>query len=429
MKLVATLVTLVAAFSLPLASQAQPAAWPDGMQHLRHAPSESRVPALLPPDVAVAPVEPSLPRELAHFSGIWRGWACRARVCDVQIAVELLSATGATLVYSGANAFQPPVVQRLKAGYAHGELSARLDNGSRLVVRLRAPSRIDSEMEFSLWRTNGQLASVGVLSRSAAPLLRSETRIPTPWTDGGRPLTLQAVVYQPLTPGPWPTLVFNHGSTGNGDRPEWFTQTWTAPEIASHMVARGWQVVMPQRRGRGTSDGLYDEGFEADRSRYACTPALSLPGMESALSDLDAVMAWLASRPDVDTKRVVIGGVSRGGILSAVYAGTRPASVAGVINFVGGWVGERCWNSNTINGGSFVRAARYAQPMLWIYGDRDPFYSLRHSRANHQAFQTAGGQGELLELDPVPGQNGHTLHPYPQLWQDALDRYLQTVAP
>ena len=49
MKLVATLVTLVAAFSLPLASQAQPAAWPDGMQHLRHAPSESRVPALLPP--------------------------------------------------------------------------------------------------------------------------------------------------------------------------------------------------------------------------------------------------------------------------------------------------------------------------------------------------------------------------------------------
>ena len=111
---------------------------------------------------------------------------------------------------------------------------------------------------------------------------------------------------------------------------------------------------------------------------------------------------------------------------SAVYGAD---AVAGVINFVGGWVGERCWHSNTINGGSFGRAARFNGPMLWIYGDRDPFYSLRHSRAHHQAFLAAGGQAELLELDPVPGQNGHTLHPYPTLWQDALDRYLGTVAP
>ncbi len=41
-------------------------------------------------------------------------------------------------------------------------------------------------------------------------------------------------------------------------------------------------VAFPQRRGRGQSDGLYDEGFKPDRSSYSCQEDLTLGGAERA---------------------------------------------------------------------------------------------------------------------------------------------------
>jgi dienelactone hydrolase len=60
-------------------------------------------------------------------------------------------------------------------------------------------------------------------------------------------------------------------------------------------------------------------------------------------------MVAILSMPFVDRKQVVIGGQSRGGILSAAYAGQHPGQVKGVMNFVGGWMGARCINASTIN--------------------------------------------------------------------------------
>ena len=55
-------------------------------------------------------------------------------------------------------------------------------------------------------------------------------------------------------------------------------------------------VLFAQGRGRGQSDGLYDEGFERDRSRYACRPELAIPGLDRPVADLDVVMTHV--RPD-----------------------------------------------------------------------------------------------------------------------------------
>jgi len=56
-------------------------------------------------------------------------------------------------------------------------------------------------------------------------------------------------------------LLFHHGSTGKGDDPSRFISTVTSPALAKFFNDRGWMVMFPQRRGRGKSDGLYDEGF------------------------------------------------------------------------------------------------------------------------------------------------------------------------
>src|SRR5690606_20366616 len=42
----------------------------------------------------------------------------------------------------------------------------------------------------------------------------------------GEPVDLEMVVYTPAGPGPHPTVMFNHGSTGFGNDPSLFTLTW-----------------------------------------------------------------------------------------------------------------------------------------------------------------------------------------------------------
>lgn len=418
---VATTAALCA--SLPTYSQT---AWPNYIANLVAGPSESAVTAELPADVAVTTPDGAVPADKARFSGLWRGWACLFAQCDVKIAVEKLSASGATVAYAGANATQGRITERGEARFVGDELQMPLRTGATLILRLRA----SGDMELSLWKPATQLVSAGVLTQKAFAYTRTVERAPTPFTDAnGRAQTLEMVVYTPPGKGPFPTLVLNHGSTGNGDKPEWFTHTWTSPEVGRVFADRGWQVVFPQRRGRGKSDGLYDEGFEPDRSRYACQASLSLPGVERAMADLDAVMAHLATRSDVDAQRLLIGGVSRGGILSVAYAGTRVTPFLGVLNFVGGWVGDRCTDADNVNPVAFRRGAAFTKPTLWLYGDKDPFYALRHSRKNFEAFTAAGGKGRFIAFDAVPGGNGHYVHAAPVLWQSAVEGYLREVAP
>lgn len=421
-----------------LAAVAIPAtAWPGYMSSLTVGPSESPVAAVLPPDVTIAPPEAALTVDKARWSGLWQGWGCMGRACDIRIAIESVTPNGATLVYAGASDQQAQVTDRAQARFVGNELQAHLHTGARLVLRLRdgaGDGANGTEMEMAVWRPESHLLLTGVLSNkpAASPYTRVVERLPTPWTGAdGSAQTLQAVVYRPTgAKGPLPTVVFNHGSTGSGKRPEWFTITWTSPVVAEYFTAKGWQVVFAQRRGRGKSDGLYDEGFGSDRSAgYSCRPAQSLPGLDRALADMDVMMAHVQQRPDVDKSRLLIGGVSRGGILAVAYAGTRPGMFLGVVNFVGGWLGDGCREAATVNRNGFVRGAAMQRPTLWLYGERDSYYSLDHSRANFEAFRAAGGQGRMVTYALPPDENGHSLHGYPALWKADLDSYLAQAVP
>lgn len=251
--------------------------------------------------------------------------------------------------------------------------------------------------------------------------------INTALVEDGKPIRLELFVLKPPGPGPFPTVVFNHGSTGRGDNPDLFRRSWTSSAVAAYFVDRGWMIIFPQRRGRGASEGRYDEGFEADRSRYSCQPALSLPGVDRAIEDLDAVMTHVRRRSDVVQDKILLAGQSRGGILSVAYAGERPDAFVGVVNFVGGWMGDRCANAVAINTVTFKRGAKFQRPTLWLYGNSDPFYSLSHSKGNFDAFVAAGGKGRF-ESYWVPGQNaGHTVIAHPALWTDHLSQYLESV--
>lgn len=242
----------------------------------------------------------------------------------------------------------------------------------------------------------------------------------------GERVRLAMNVYRPASAEPAPTLVFNHGSTGSGQDPSLFIEPIDFPGIAHFFVQHGWVVVMPARRGRGGSEGLYDEGFATDRTLgYTCEPERSIPGADRGLDDIEAALTAILSMPFVDRDRIVIGGQSRGGILSVAYAGRRPDQIKGVINFVGGWLGAGCPTASHVNQTIFQRGARYPGDTIWLYGDGDPYYPLPHCRENFAAFQAAGGKGAFHEFAAPPDTDGHQILAYPDIWSSLVETYLR----
>ena len=147
--------------------------------------------------------------------------------------------------------------------------------------------------------------------------------------------------------GPFPVLVFNHGSTGHGTDPDDFVTHELYHPVSDFFVKRNWMVIIPHRRGRGDSDGKYDEGL--DGNGYSSNFEVSMLGVDRAITDLSAAMEIIMSRKEVDKTNIIIGGHSRGGLLSIAFSGNNSVVVKGVISFVGGWYAEGASTSFQIN--------------------------------------------------------------------------------
>lgn len=233
----------------------------------------------------------------------------------------------------------------------------------------------------------------------------------------GAVFSLQAFVYRPMVGGKHPVLLLSHGSSGGDPK-----QETPQAEQAKFLTDRGYLVVVPMRRGRGTSGGSSLESEDKN-----CDPASWRTGLDAAFEDVTAALDFAAALPDVDASRVVLAGESRGGFLSVAYAaqGARRASVVGAINFVGGWVAQaedHC--PADFNEVAFRRYGASASiPELWLYGDNDRFYSTSSIRSYVRAFRSRGGKAAFNLIANVPN-NGHWLPGYPQLWSAQVDRYL-----
>lgn len=382
--------------------------------------SESPVVAQIPADVVVLAPAAGVPMEQRRWSGVWAGWGGQGRSCDLKIAVQRIHNGKADLSFAIASGAAGPLFHTAEASFHGAELRAWLPDRSRLNLRWRGDGAIDF-----LWNREDGAWTAGVLGRGR-PASRLTQWIPTDQAEDGKSVRLEAVIFKPAGVGPFPCLMFNHGSTGEGNDPSLFTSTWTCPALARFFTERGWLVAFPQRRGRGKSGGTYDEGMEPDRSRYSDDPCYALPGVDRALADLHSAAGWLARHPDVDPSRMVIGGESRGGILS-VACPDRAALFRGCINFVGGWVDDRGPAADEINQQVFCRGGAPWGPTLWLYAQDDPFYSIAHSRRNFEAYCRAGGRGDFHVVQTPEGFDGHHIAAMPRLWSGLVEDYLSRI--
>lgn len=99
----------------------------------------------------------------------------------------------------------------------------------------------------------------------------------------------------------------------------------------------------------------------------------------------------------------------------------------GVINFVGGWLGEGCGDAEAVNQSLFTEGGAFERETLWLYGVDDPFYTLPYSRRNFGAFVKAGGRGGFHEFALAGEKNGHWVHSVPSLWEELLIEYLDRL--
>jgi dienelactone hydrolase len=365
----------------------------------------------------------------ARFLGIWAGaWGGTLR--HIMIVTDIAANGEVEAIYSWGDSRE----QGIAAGTAR--LKGRIDGNSlRLKSTFEATYTIGSDETLDARWARGDARSMALLRKVTIeeyqkpeprigwpPQPRSEM-LRTTLDENGRAIALEVLFYRPEGKGPFPLVVFNHGSTGRGNDPAAQRRSVGAPYVADFFTARGFIVAVPQRRGRGKSDGFYDEGFTKDRSRYSCEPRESLPGVDRAIADIEAAVAAMRGLPDVAPGAFLIGGQSRGGILALVYAGTNPGQVRGVVNFVGGWLGQSCPRMQDAHATLLRRAAPYTGETLWLYGEKDPFYTVQQSRRAHEAFTKAGGKGDFRTFEVSDG-DGHGLLNWPRLWGSAVEGYL-----
>ena len=401
-----------------------------GLWLISMAPAFAQAP--LPEDLTIASPAPDVPADSAAFSGAWGGDAWDGTTPNV-LVVERVSADGsATVVYAQGDTPSWQIQRawyRLSGKIVDGRLTITLPSGDVVDYRLgQNDELIGDQTRVNFYRFYVHLKrfsardSAGIVAEAALPQqpIWQEIRIPVHSEIGaaaGQTLMLEATLFRTPLPGRRPLIVLNHGYAGGRPEEPKTPRILRFEEQARFFLALGDTVVVPMRKGQGSSEGPYLESMSV------------LPAMEvdSGVEDVAAVVDYMRAEPYVDPTRIVVAGASRGGMLSVVYAGRFPGTVAGVINFSGGWWAD--FNGGDTNIRLFSEAAHATKvPMLWLYADSDSLFPPVHAEEYVEAFRTAGGDAQFVEIQGIAGE-GHPLFWWPDKWTEPVANYLENLSP
>ena len=157
---------------------------------------------------------------------------------------------------------------------------------------------------------------------------------------------LKAYLWKPLGPGPFPAVLFSHGSGGNeADLTAGMQIAESADILAPFFIKHGYAFLYPFRRGHGPSadqapfmqDVLRQE--EKERGREARQHLQFKLLTTDQLDDVMAALAFLKTMPGFDIHRIAVAGNSFGGQL-ALLAAERDSTIRAAVTFAaaaGSW--------------------------------------------------------------------------------------------
>ncbi|HTV56541.1 MAG TPA: prolyl oligopeptidase family serine peptidase [Terriglobia bacterium] len=234
-------------------------------------------------------------------------------------------------------------------------------------------------------------------------------------------LKLYGLLYKPEGAGPFPAVVYNHGSAP-GMLPE---QAFKA--LGPVFVKRGWVFFGPYRRGQGLSAaaGPYigDQIAAANkRGGIAAAARTAIRLLETDhLNDQLAGLAWLRNQSFVQHERIAVAGTSFGGIETVLGADT--GSYCAAVDAAGAaesWVLAPQLRSMMIHAVQNSRA-----PIFFLQAKND--YNLSPSRVLSAAMKEAGKPFEVKIYPPFGSsvQEGHSFGYFgSSVWGNDVFRFL-----
>jgi dienelactone hydrolase len=236
--------------------------------------------------------------------------------------------------------------------------SAGCEPAETVLAVARAPLRHDRVMDMRhMWTT----CLLGVLLFLVATAAHRQAAAEPTYAEVFYPsgdLRIQAYLYKPNGEGPFPVVIYNHGSRA------WHERRQVPFEYIGRLLTQaGYAVLVPERRGYGRSDGPtwseevgYDQG-----SRY-------LARLQAETDDVLAALDYLRTLPFADTQRMGIMGWSSGGIVT-LFAVSRSPAFAVAVDQAGGAL---AWDENAGVRSALIAAAEQATtPVLLLVAQND----------------------------------------------------------
>lgn len=221
------------------------------------------------------------------------------------------------------------------------------------------------------------------------------------YTNG--PLTLVGYVYHPDGRGPFPTVVWNHGSEHNpGGGPQF-------DSVAAMFVPAGYAVFAPMRRGHSDSQGQWIQDTIQATIRSRGMPdaerlMVHLMGTQQ-LDDQLAGLAYAKTLPFVDANRVVVAGCSYGGI-ETLLAAERGAGFKAAFSIS---PAALSWQGHTVLQNRLIDAVRKIDiPVLLIQPPKDA--SLEPARVLGDAAKKAGKRSFTAKVYPPTMPDSQQVH-------------------
>ncbi len=242
------------------------------------------------------------------------------------------------------------------------------------------------------------LVAPAVSAQPAQQILSPDT---VSFTSGA--LTLRGIIYRPVGSGPFPTILFNHGSGKSYTR---------EVEAVGHAYAgHGFVFFAPSRRGQwlssATGQYILDslDAIERLKGAEARGPLLVDLMKGPQLADVSAALAFIKTKPYVQSDRVVVAGNSFGGIVS-VFASAYLDGLWAALDFAGA---AQTWAGAPQLQAAMTEAVTHARIPIF-FGQAENDYDLTPSRALSAAM-TRSGKPNLLKIFPSFGtttQEGHS---------------------
>jgi len=206
------------------------------------------------------------------------------------------------------------------------------------------------------------LASVIVLMTVAGVATRpacaqTQARYETVFYPSGT-LRIAAYLYRPAGEGPFPLVVYNHGSRVGAER-----QPRPFPDQAQLFLSAGYAVLVAERRGYGASDGptvAEDVGNETGPQLIA--------RLQEETDDVLAAVDYVKTLRFVDSDQLGVVGWSFGGIVT-MLAISRSAAFKVAVDQAGGAL---TWNRSAAVRAALTDAAQQARaPVLLLVAAND----------------------------------------------------------